>query len=83
MYIRSIIALAAVVLASTAGAASAADRFSVLDGVAAEPLTAHEMAVVEGSFFTLNFVTSTNIVSMNGLTISTSTVGGFSTSGRS
>ncbi len=60
MRIRSILALAAVVLAGIAGAASAADRFAVLDGVAAEPLTAHEMDIVQG---TAVF----SIISMNGI----------------
>ncbi|MCZ6862903.1 MAG: hypothetical protein O7I42_22000 [Alphaproteobacteria bacterium] len=71
MHIRSISILAAVVLASTAGAASAAERFSVLDGVAAEPLTAHEMDIVQG---TAVF----SIVNMSGFKDLTLTSFGFS-----
>ena len=50
MNIRSILALAAVVLAGAAGAASAADRFAVMDGVAAQAMTQSEMAGVAGTF---------------------------------
>ena len=49
MHIRSIIALAAVVLASTAGAATAADGFSSINGIPAEALTEAEMDIVQGT----------------------------------
>ncbi|MCH8921470.1 MAG: hypothetical protein IIA23_12325, partial [Chloroflexi bacterium] len=52
MHIKSIVAGAAIALAATVGTASAADQFATLDGMAAQPLTAEEMAGVVGAFHT-------------------------------
>ncbi len=43
MQIKSIVAAAAIALAATIGSASAADQFTTLDGIAAQPLTQQEM----------------------------------------
>ena len=52
MHIRTVLAFAAVVLASTAGAASAADRFSALDRIAAEAMSKAEMDAIVGRTIT-------------------------------
>ena len=48
MQIKSILAGAAIALAATFGSASAADRFSALDGIAVEPMNAVELDSVRG-----------------------------------
>ena len=49
MGIKSIAAAVAIAFAATVGAASAADQFATLDGIAAATMTAGEMAVVRGA----------------------------------
>ena len=49
MHIKSIVAGAAIALASTVGSASAADQFSTLEGVTADAMTPQEMGVVTGA----------------------------------
>ena len=48
MLIKSIVPAIAIALAATIGSASAADQFATLEGVAVMPMTAHEMALVQG-----------------------------------
>ena len=54
MHIKSIVAGAAIALASTVGAASAADQFPTLVGIMAQPMNAAEMDQVRGTVITLN-----------------------------
>ena len=49
MHIKSIVAGTAIALAVSLGSASAADQFSALEGLAAEPLTPHEMGAIFGA----------------------------------
>ena len=48
MHIKSIVAGAAIALASSLGSASAAEPFSTLEGIAAEMMTSQEMGGVRG-----------------------------------
>ena len=48
MYIKTILAGAALALAATIGSASAAEQFSTLAGITAEALTPQEMGAVIG-----------------------------------
>ncbi len=52
MHIKSIVAGAAIALAATVGSAYAADQFTTLAGVPAEPMNAGELAAVVGADFT-------------------------------
>jgi len=49
MQIKSVVSAAAIVLAFSVGSASAAERFSTLDGVSAQPMNAAEMTAVQGT----------------------------------
>ena len=68
MHIRSILALAAVVLAISS-AAAADDQFATLGGVTAETMLPAEMEQVVGSFFTIFFVSPTTISGKTTLTL--------------
>lgn len=48
MRITTLISAAAIALAATFGAASAADQFTTLDGVAANPMSSGELDAVKG-----------------------------------
>ena len=48
MHIKSIVPAIAIALAATISSASAAEPFATLEGVAVMPMTAHEMALVQG-----------------------------------
>ena len=48
MHIKSILAAAAIALAATLGSAFAADQFTTLESVAAQPMNVDEMAQVRG-----------------------------------
>lgn len=50
MQIKSIVAGAAITLAATIGSVSAADQFTTLDGVTANPMSSGELAAVKGQF---------------------------------
>ncbi len=49
MYIKSILAAAAIALIATIGSASAADEFMTLDGVAADVMSATELSATVGA----------------------------------
>ena len=49
MHIKSILTAAAIALAAGLGSASAADQFTALEGITAEPLNAVELDRVRGS----------------------------------
>ena len=49
MRIKTLASAAAIALAATVGSASAAERFTTLEGIAADALTPQEMGVVIGA----------------------------------
>ena len=56
MRIKTIVAGAANALAATVGSAYAAERFSTLDGVSAQPMSSAELDSVRGQGGTLHFI---------------------------
>lgn len=50
MRVKAIAVAAAIAFVSAVGAASAAENFSTLNGIPAEPLSAAEMEAVKGAF---------------------------------
>ena len=55
MLIKTLVPAVAIALASTFGSASAADPFSTLDGVSAQPMNSEELAAVSGKVLTIAF----------------------------
>jgi len=58
MQIKLLVSAAAIALAFSVGSASAAERFSTLDGVSAHPMNAVELTAVKGTAVTISAIAS-------------------------